>query len=522
MTRLNILTIFFISISLITGIAMINVDSDGGCLTKNGGGKAGYTNSPGENNCTSCHPGTVNTGGGSVTISSPNLTGWIYTPGQTYTINVTVSHSGFGLFSLGFEALLPSGANAGTLVITNSVQTQIKTAFVNPNVRNNVVQKFNGGLSPDSHTFSFNWTAPVAGTGSITFYVAGMSCDIDGGVGGDFTYTASQVVNELAVPAPVANFTASNTNICQGESITFTDISTNNPTSWSWDFGDGQTSTSQNPSYTYTSPGTYTVSMTATNAGGSNTLTMTNFITINPTLTPSVSISPSNTIVCPGTTVILTAIPVNGGSPTYSWSVDGNVVGSGETYSAVFVNGQSVVCTMTSDALCANPATVSSSTFTTAVYTVTPVIITENTGVLYSDASNGNQWYEQSIGIIAGETGQTFTPTTNGNYYTIVTDANGCTSTSNIISFVLSAKNSYNNSCISFYPNPSDGIFNISFVKNLNNKNFTIEDNAGRIVYQEIFNGNGGTIKTMNLNKFTSGLYLLKINNQEYKIIIEK
>jgi PKD repeat protein len=62
--------------------------------------------------------------------------------------------------------------------------------------------------------------------------------------------------------------------------VTFTDQSTNSPTSWSWNFGDGQTSTAQNPSHTYTTPATYTVSLTATNAGGGNTLTMTNYITV--------------------------------------------------------------------------------------------------------------------------------------------------------------------------------------------------------------------------------------------------
>ena len=43
--------------------------------------------------------------------------------------------------------------------------------------------------------------------------------------------------------------------------VTFTDISTGNPTSWSWSFGDGSTSTEQNPVHTYTSPGNYTVTL---------------------------------------------------------------------------------------------------------------------------------------------------------------------------------------------------------------------------------------------------------------------
>jgi PKD repeat protein len=62
--------------------------------------------------------------------------------------------------------------------------------------------------------------------------------------------------------------------------VQFTDLSTNNPTSWLWNFGDGSSSTSQNPNHTYTAAGTYTVSLTATNNSGSNTATKPDFVTV--------------------------------------------------------------------------------------------------------------------------------------------------------------------------------------------------------------------------------------------------
>jgi PKD repeat protein len=79
---------------------------------------------------------------------------------------------------------------------------------------------------------------------------------------------------------PVATFTATPTSGAAPLSVTFTDQSTNSPTSWSWNFGDGQTSTAQNPSHSYSTPGTYTVSLTATNSKGSNTLTKTSYIMV--------------------------------------------------------------------------------------------------------------------------------------------------------------------------------------------------------------------------------------------------
>jgi PKD repeat protein len=79
---------------------------------------------------------------------------------------------------------------------------------------------------------------------------------------------------------PVANFSANPTYTCSG-SISFTDLSSQNPTSWLWDFGDGNTSTQQNPTHTYSANGNYTVSLTATNPFGNNTKTESNYITVN-------------------------------------------------------------------------------------------------------------------------------------------------------------------------------------------------------------------------------------------------
>jgi PKD repeat protein len=79
---------------------------------------------------------------------------------------------------------------------------------------------------------------------------------------------------------PVANFTASPTSGEAPLEVSFTDLSTQSPTSWSWDFGDTGTSTSQGPSHTYTAAGEYTVSLTATNDVDSDTETKTAYITV--------------------------------------------------------------------------------------------------------------------------------------------------------------------------------------------------------------------------------------------------
>ncbi|MGA9029817.1 MAG: PKD domain-containing protein, partial [Methanoregula sp.] len=84
-----------------------------------------------------------------------------------------------------------------------------------------------------------------------------------------------------AASVPIVSFV---TNVTSGSpplSVQFLDTSTNSPSSWVWSFGDGGTSASPNPVHTYTTQGSYAVTLTATNSAGSNTSSVSNFITIN-------------------------------------------------------------------------------------------------------------------------------------------------------------------------------------------------------------------------------------------------
>ncbi len=73
--------------------------------------------------------------------------------------------------------------------------------------------------------------------------------------------------------APVAAFITDVISLVEGETVQFTDQSTNTPTSWLWDFGDGNTSLIKNPTHTYVTNGDYTVTLTATNNFGTDTET---------------------------------------------------------------------------------------------------------------------------------------------------------------------------------------------------------------------------------------------------------
>jgi hypothetical protein len=185
----------FIAILLVV-VAVFTVTS--GFEVQDNTGQAGRTGSPSENTCNiTCHTGfALNDGTGSITISCPDMPTWEYMPGDTYTVNVTVSRVGNSLFGFDVECL--TGAtppqNAGVFLITNSTETQIKNFVVSPVTRKNVVHKLNGGIGTDSKTWSFDWVCPTTNVGNVTFYATGNAANGNNSSSGDHIYKTTQVV----------------------------------------------------------------------------------------------------------------------------------------------------------------------------------------------------------------------------------------------------------------------------------------------------------------------------------------
>tara|TARA_R110002050_G_scaffold221441_1_gene357332 strand:- start:130787 stop:134845 length:4059 start_codon:yes stop_codon:yes gene_type:complete len=135
----------------------------------------------------------------------------------------------------------------------------------------------------------------------------------------DFSLIISGVSAPPAGPAPTPSFTGTPTTICSGDSIQFTDTSTGSPTSLEWTFTGGTpaTSTSPNPVVQYNTAGTYSVKLKATNANGSDSVTIAGYITVN--ASPNVTTSPFPTGCMNGGT-----IPLNTGGPLGgTWSGTG-------------------------------------------------------------------------------------------------------------------------------------------------------------------------------------------------------
>jgi len=141
--------------------------------------------------------------------------------------------------------------------------------------------------NPTSWSWSFPGGDPSTSTQQnpiVTYTIVGthdVTLTVTNGTGSDIL-TKTTYIEVLVIVTPVAEFSGDPTSVMEGETVTFTDQSTNNPTSWAWSFpgGDPENSTSQNPVVTYPATGTYNVSLTATNSAGSNTLTETAYINV--------------------------------------------------------------------------------------------------------------------------------------------------------------------------------------------------------------------------------------------------
>jgi len=101
-------------------------------------------------------------------------------------------------------------------------------------------------------------------------------------------------------------------------------------------------------------------------------------VTVLPATTVSLSITASANPVCTGTPVTFTAIPVNPGTtPVYQWKVNGINAGTNNpVYTYTPLNGDDVMCILTSSASCATGSPASSNNIIMSVTSSIPVSVT--------------------------------------------------------------------------------------------------------------------------------------------------
>ncbi len=197
-------------------------------------------------------------------------------------------------------------------------------------------------LSTGNNVNAWNWTFNGASTANSTdqnptnicYATAGtydITLEVTDDDGTDLV-TQSINVNTCGGTGPTAAFTASSTNLCEGDCISFADNSTGNGiTSWNWTFAGSSTasSTDQNPTnICYPTAGTYDVTLEVTDADGTNQTTSSITVTACGSGTPpTAAFTIDTSLICAGDCISFT--DQSSGDPTsWNWTFQGGTPAS--------------------------------------------------------------------------------------------------------------------------------------------------------------------------------------------------
>jgi hypothetical protein len=153
-------------------------------LTHSKGAPIGSTGGPNQTDSCSasgCHDtGTDNTGGGTITITTPAS----FSPGDTVSFTVRVEQNGARRF--GFQATVRRADNkrpVGAVQLANG--TQFSDAIGDYITHDDAADK------DDAAEWTFQWKAPDQDVGNIVVYAAGVAANGNGNRFGDNVYTSN-------------------------------------------------------------------------------------------------------------------------------------------------------------------------------------------------------------------------------------------------------------------------------------------------------------------------------------------
>ncbi len=366
-----------------------------------------------------------------------------------------------------------------------------------------VFYEYTGQIAYGSHASLFYLDIPSdAPTGLTRMRVyGGVWSDDDpynfGGYGGAKDYTLKIV--DAPTEAPVAQFTADTTEICEGGSIKFEYVCDDDATlatAWQWTFtgATDTASTIANPTVTYDTPGTYAVKLRVENANGADSMTVAAYVTVYGGT--AIDAGPDDK-VCPGSEVVLDITEVD----SVVWN---NGVVDGEAFYPT--DSLVYVATGYNDHNCPSTDTV-----IIAVWDpVDTTVVKYGEDTLVAQASPDDyvfQWVNADDGTaIEGETDSIFVAEHGGNYAVVVTQVDGgqCSDTSGVWTISITGIEDNFGDEINIFPNPNDGHFTINIGRE--HATISVYNTIGSLVYRK---EDANAVEHLSLD--TEGVYFVKI-----------
>lgn len=326
--------------------------------------------------------------GGTIANPSSSYTTITFNQSGFYSINLTVT-SDLGTTTNNLTVNISVGptltVNASPTMLCNSGSTTLWA------VHSSGTLQWSSGQSSDFITVS-----PTVTTTYVATVTASNGC----------TATSSQTIE--VVSQPNVTITASDNNICSGESVTLT---ASGALDYFWSNG------SSSPSITVSPSSTTNYSVT----GNVGTCEGTANQSIQVSTAPNIAVQSSNSTVCSGASVTLTAT----GGVSYLWS-------TGQTTSSITVSPTSTTTytvTGTNSAGCQNIGSKTITVGTNPNINVSASNNTPCTGTTITLTATGGTSYLWGGGQTTNAI--TVSPTVNTTYTVVGTNAAGCQNTAN-------------------------------------------------------------------------------------------
>ncbi len=377
----------------------------------------------------------------------------------------------------------------------------------------------NRSQNATSYFWSFEGATPATSTEenpTITYSRAGnfaITLFVTNGTNSD-----TKTVNVNVMDVASADFTADNTTISAGESVTFTNLSVNASTYyWTFTGGNPSTSTDVNPTVTYETPGTYSVTLFAAGENSSDSETKTAYITVLPVT--SADFEASATEIFVGDSVAFTNLSEN--ATSFFWTFEGAIPENSTEENPVVTYNEPGYYDVTLFATNGHGYDVATKTayiyvraVATADFTVdTTTVLVGETVVFINLSQNATSYYWSFPGgepLVSQEENPEVTYPNAGVYSVTLFATNGASSDMEVKESYITVVDESNvlelsANDVAIYPNPASSVMNVR-AEGL--QQISIYDITGRIVFEKDVNSDNETI---DISKFQRATYAIRI-----------
>jgi len=232
-------------------------------------------------------------------------------------------------------------------------------------------------------------------------------------------------------PAPVANFTYTEAEICQGGQITVNGSGSTNTTFYDWYVTNDPVTTVLTNSnlsgttFTFANTGNHRIYLFADGSCKTSGL----YLPVVVNALPAATLTGTATTCGNNNGIITITNPTGGDTPNYSYSINGSIYQTGTTFSNLAAGTYTVyIKTPGSNCQVTYSVTIGSSTAFTATVSPNTSVCPGNSATITASGGTTYAWYDGAT-LIGSTASLTVTPATTTQYTCLVTNGSGCQST---------------------------------------------------------------------------------------------